>query len=321
MNNSQIINELKAISQNIDISFPNDYATESGNLSSINNKLPSIGQQLSDDSVSVVLSSDHSNIGTNIKQLNGNTISTGSDFSDIGTQRVVIAIDNPTVSVEVDKIGIELISRNFGATDGGTQRTVLSNDYYSTVLQKNRLSLLSCRKSLLYFSSSVTGGSNTFNLGFNLTTSPLSAPILTSVVWGGGSLILIKEVQIMIRYSGAPPHNIGWGTNSTQLTTGIGIAYKQSSGGSEIIIVNDQSATTRYPSEAIKGNSGFLKYFHQDAQEIWDPAAGDVFSRWHFKYDDPLELDNTGSYYMRFGKEDISSTNIADFRVTLIYWS
>ena len=139
--------------------------------SSIDSKTPPLGQALMDDSIPVVIASDQSTINTNTAQLNGFTISTGSNVIDNGTQRVVLATDQPNVNVDVqnfpygttptnpsltdsiavtfanehltsnnlnmDLQGIVGLTPQIGAGDsttGAVLRTVLSNDYQSTTL-------------------------------------------------------------------------------------------------------------------------------------------------------------------------------------------
>lgn len=325
------------------------------NTNNINGKLPDLGTAVVVDSLPVNLASDQPNINVNCAQLNGHTVSTGSDFADIGTQRVVIAQDNPTMSVEVDKLLSNLIAVNSGTVDNGTQRVVLASDqptvdvncvklgdadinlgtgnsdsgtqrvvltadYASSVLQKNRLSLVKCRRTALYFNGSITGGAISFNLAYNLTTSAASAPMITSVAFeGSGATIFIKEIQIYMRIASGI-HNTGWGSSAGQLTSGIGMYWLPFSGDTEKTIINDAAATAYLPNEPVKGNYGWLKYFHQN-YETFDPGAGDVILRFHYNYGEhPLELQTTGGVYARFQKEDISINNVSNFGIYLIYY-
>lgn len=86
----------------------------------LNTKLGSLGQQTMANSQPVVIASDQSNVGTNLKQLNGVTISVGSGTNGTGVQRFTLATDQAACSVA------GLFSVKIDQTTQGTTNAVVS---------------------------------------------------------------------------------------------------------------------------------------------------------------------------------------------------
>ena len=246
------------------------------------------------------------------------------DTNDIANGPIPTSVSNfpTTQGVNLTQVNSSAISLGTSAVTANTPAVILTNDYLSTVLNQQPIDLLTYRKSQLYFSSSVTGGSLTHNLAFKLaTTSPLSPPdLVTSVSFLGGSTIHIVSVELMIRLGTTGTfHDVGWGTGSSELTTGFGIYYKTTSGGAEIPIVNDGTVTNELPADPIKGNAALFRAFWE--YQMFDPGAGQQTMKYRRMYSPPLKIDNTGGYYLRFGKEDLDTNNVSKFYVTINYYS
>ena len=284
--------------------------------------------------------SQTTNLGVNTTQIKGVAISTGSSTVDTGTQRVVLTnayesttntkitdvnIPSQTTNLGVNTTQIKGVAISTGSStvDTGTQRIVLTNAYESTVIQKTPLDFLTQRRAQLYWSSAITGGAISHNLALNFTLgayAALTPPLVTSISFNGSSVVYLQAVEMSFRITGGAVHNTAWGKGGSSLTTGFGIYYKTSSGGSQIPIVNNSTATNQLPSDAIVGNSGLVRSF--DEWSNFDPGAGDVVFKLKRVFPVPILMDNTGGYFLSFGaKEDLTANGVVLFHVMLHYRS
>ena len=255
--------------------------------SSINSKLPSQGQALSDNSVPVVISSDQTAVPIYM-----NTI---------GMSNAVVATQS-------------------GNTDAGTQRVVLSNNYESTAYIRNPIEFMTRRRSLLYFNSTVMSGAISHNLAIDLSSKTgATNPQSTSISLLGAGEKYIFAVEVFLQLSTTSNfHNQGYGGNSTQLTGGFGIYYQDTNLGTEIPIVNDVSATNELPLDKIVGNAGLLRAFSDFT--LYNTGSGNQSIKFRQTYARPLRIIS-GGYYFRFTKEDLTINNMSKFYVIVHYMS
>ena len=99
-----------------------------GYLVGISAKLPAVlGQTTMANSLSVTLASDQSDVHTNLKRMNGTSVSVGSGTVDAGTQRVTLPTD-VNVPTNLKQINGTTIDTNSGNASAGTQRVVLATN-------------------------------------------------------------------------------------------------------------------------------------------------------------------------------------------------
>ena len=312
-----------------DIQLPKNgkiYFGDEGALFSFNQQQNSIEVKIDNENalnVNKTISEDSSNV--NVLEINGNTISTGNGITDDGTQRVCLASDTDQ-SMNIELINGNTISTGNGITDNGTQRVCLASDTNQNVNISNTspiytqklIDSLHLYRSQLYFDSSITGSSNVHNLAYNLSNSSANEPINTSISFQGGSIILIHSIEIHLLTTKKPPHNTGWGADKSTIN-GFGIYYKISGNSSEYTLVNDNSSTDALPLDPIKSNMDFFKTFRN--WELFDPGSGDLGLNFYKEYDPPLQITNTGGYYLRFKKEDLTANDLITFNVFINYYS
>lgn len=258
------------------------------NLTSIDGKIPTKGQKASSGSVPSVLSADYlSTVKNDITLLKGLSINSG-----------------------------------IGMADNQTLRVVLTSDYLSTCTVSTPLHSKYYRRTQLYVSAT-TSGSGTFvgsELARDWTTAPNSGPFETSMLIEAAldNLVFIREVEVYMEINGNP-HNTGWGTDASLLSAGIGAYYKFTSFGPIVTLINDGASTNVLEFNPIRGNSGFKEHF--DDFNYDDIGGGARTFKFIKRFDPPIRITNTGSYYWNIPKLDLSSDGVQTLKVYVNYYS
>lgn len=280
-------------------------------------------QNVSVTNSTIAISLDTANItngpiSTSVSNFPATQVISGTVTANAGTN-----LNTSALATETTLSALNTKINQASSTHDNAVRTVLSNDYLSTTTIKTPLDFLTQRRAQLYWSSAITGGAISHNLALNFTLgayAALTPPLVTSVSFAGSSVVYLQAVEMSFRITGGAVHNTAWGKGGSSLATGFGIYYKTSSGGSQIPIVNNSTATNQLPSDAIVGNSGLVRSF--DEWSNFDPGAGDVVFKLKRVFTTPILMDNTGGYFLSFGaKEDLTANGVVLFHVMLHYRS
>ena len=252
----------------------------------------------------------------NIQQINGNTVSTGNGIIDNGTQRVCLASNSSTIPIILSTSTNNPIFSNI-VNFPSSQNVNISN--ISPITIQKSIDLLHTYRSQLYFDSTITGSTINHNLAYNLTNSSMNEPFNTSVTFLGGSTVYIHCIEVNLITNGKPPHNVGWGSGKTKIN-GFGIYYKTSANSAEYTVVNDgNDSSNALPIDPIQCNIDFFKTFRN--YQLFDPASGDMGLKFYKEYNPPLQITNTGGYYFRFKKEDLTTGDLLIFNAFIDYCS
>lgn len=208
-------------------------ATEGGNLATIKtntDKIPSLGQAVKAGSVPVTIASDQGTLDTNLKQINGTTISVNTGATGNGSPRVTVAVDSATIA---GSASLPAGTNNIGDVDVLTVPAPLSTTGGGTEATALRVTL----------ANNTTGVLAVTDNGGSLTVDD------------GGSSLTVDTTQL--------PTTLGTKTaaNSISVTTASDevVPYGQATmaASKPVVIASDQSAITVSASAKTVGNATF----------------------------------------------------------------
>lgn len=199
---------------------------------------------------------------------------------------------------------------------------VLSNDYESTCKIDNVTSDLTFYRNSLIITATASGDGALVghNLAIDLSTS-VNSQIPATAIWQGGTTIYISKIELFMAINAGTISSEHWGNSANDLSTGIGIYYKKSSGGSRIDLVSNQSSNDNLDNRPIVGNGGFREYFTDWNEQIRSGSLNLSVIRASKSYYPPIVIDNTGEYTWELSNENYASENVSQLRVHVEYFS